>query len=155
MLSKTRSSWIGGVCLAVGVCAGAAGAQVLETIHPVRYVRTGIFSLGPNERATFHVTLDDVRSGAAVHGILSFIDEAGTVVARTDVTLRPGESISLPLEGGSGGRVRGYAELIDRSTQSSARRSLYGAVEVLETATGQRRPTCSVDEGGHSQAGKQ
>jgi hypothetical protein len=146
MSTKKQMSWLAVVCLIVGVGAGAAGAQVIEATFRVRFVNSGLFSLRGDDRAQFHVTLDDTRAGAPGTVLLQFLDEQGTVVARRETVLQAGQSTSLRVAGP--GRFRAHARLMDSTFDVTSRRTVVGSVEVLNLTTEERDPVCALDEWG-------
>jgi hypothetical protein len=135
------------------VCVGALGAQVLARVSLVRYLNTGIIALSDNQTAEFFVTLDDTRGGAPANVLMQFLDDQGVAVARREVVLRPGQSASLETSGP--GFVRGHAELMETTSLFTQRRAVVGSATVLNLTTRERDPSCSVDESGSRDAGRQ
>ena len=152
MSTKAKMSWIAGGCLLVGVCAGAAGAQVLEQILAVRYLNSGLFPLNADESAQFRVSLDDLRAGSSARVRLQFLDERGAVVARDDVVLQAGQSAALEASGP--GAFRAHAEVLESTLLFTSRRAVVGSLERFNLTTKQRDPLCSIDEVG-SGSGRQ
>jgi len=142
-MSKRTIRLIAAACVVAGVVAGVAGAQVIQNLQR-QYLNTGLFSVGVNEIAHFHVSLDDARTGPAARVILQLIDETGAVVAATgELTLQAGQSASLRTPGP--GLFRAHAEVIETVLQLSARRTSAGTVEVINSVTGVVRPIPSFD----------
>ena len=142
-MSKRSIRLIAAACVIAGVAAGVAGAQVIQTLQR-QYLNTGLFSVGPDEVAHFHVSLDDARNGPAARVILQLIDETGTVVAGTgEIPLQAGKSVSLRTPGP--GLFRAHAEVIEPTLQLSARRRSVATVEAINLVTGVVRPIPSFD----------
>ena len=153
MWTRRQISSVAIGCLLAGLCAGAVGAQVVERARRIRYLNTGLFALEAQDQAQFNITLDDVRTGAPGRVLIQFLDERGTVVSRDQIVLQAGQSASLQMDGP--GLFRVHAELIESGLQLTGRRAVVGTLEVLDKVTGERRPTCSIDEGGSPQGGRQ
>ena len=142
-MSKRTIRLIAAACVVAGVVAGVAGAQVIENLQR-QYLNTGLFSVGIDEIAHFHVSLDDARNGPAARVILQLIDETGTVVAGTgEIPLQAGKSVSLRTPGP--GLFRAHAEVIEPTLQLSARRRSVATVEAINLVTGVVRPIPSFD----------
>jgi len=142
-MSKRTIRLIAAACVVAGVAAGVAGAQVIQTSQR-QFLNTGLFSVGTNEIASFHVSLDDARSGPDAKVILQLIDETGTVVASTgELLLHAGQSASLRTPGP--GPFRAHAEVIESALEFSARRRPVATVEVINSLTGVVRPIPSFD----------
>ena len=129
--------------LLVGVLAAAAGAQTSQTPEP-RAIRTGLFTVTQNEQVNFHVLLDDVRTNPASRVLLRLYDQNGAVVARQEVTLRPGQGTTL--QHFAPGLYRAFAQVLDR-TSSCERRTLRGTVEIYHVATDTVRMQSASDDG--------
>jgi len=115
--------------LLVGVIAGAAGAQVVESLARPHFLNSGLFTLAADEVVHFNVTLDDGR-GPEARVLLQLFDEKGDVVKRQDVSLVPGQSATLDHPGP--GVFRAHAQIVEPSNiQLGARRIVVGTVEIL------------------------
>ena len=137
-MSKRTIGLIAAAFVVAAVVAGVAGAQVIQNFQK-QFLNTGLFSVGADEIAYFHVSIDDARSGPAARVILQFIDETGAVVAGTgELVVQAGHSVSLRTPGP--GLFRAHAEVIETVFQLSARRTAVGAVEVINSKTGGVRP---------------
>jgi hypothetical protein len=142
-MSKRTIGLIAAAAVLAGVVAGVAGAQIVQSFQR-QFLNTGLFSVGPDEIANFHVSLDDARSGPPARVILQLIDETGAVVASTgELVLQAGHSASLRTPGP--GLFRAHAEVIETVLQLSARRTSAGTVEVINSVTGVVRPIPSFD----------
>jgi hypothetical protein len=139
-----RTSLVVG-CLLTGVLGGAAGAHVVESAQRLAYFNTGIFTLKADDRASFHVSVDDVRSGSPSRVRLQFFTEAGTLAATNDVVLEPGQSTTLWIAGP--GLFRAHAEVVE-SAFLTARHTVVATVEILNLTTEQRGPVCNVPDNG-------
>jgi hypothetical protein len=142
-MTKRTIRLIAAACVVAGVAAGVAGAQVIQSLQR-QFLNTGLFSVGTNEIAYFHVSLDDARSGPDAKVILQLIDETGAVIAGTgELVLHAGQSVSLRTPGP--GRFRAHAEVTETVFQLSPRRTSAGTVEVINSVTGVVRPIPSFD----------
>jgi len=117
--------------LMVGVFAGVGGAQIAPTQQRAHYLNTGLFTVGPGEVVNFRVSLDDRRAGAPMTVLLQLFDPDGAVVARDEVSLRPGQSTTLEVP--VPGSYRAHAQAIDLTSSQCERRTLVGSVEIFKT----------------------
>ena len=141
-MSKRTIRLIAAACVVVAVAAGVVGAQVIQNLQR-QYLNTGLFSVGVNEIAYFHVSLDDGPGAPGAQVILQLIDETGAVVVGSEHVLQPGQSASLRTPGP--GPLRAHAEVIEPVFQFSTRRTSVGTVEVINSLTGVVRPIPSFD----------
>ena len=138
-MSNTQTRLIAIGCLLSGIFVGVAGAQVAETLQQ-RFLNSGLFAVTADERANFHVTLDDQRGAPPALVRLQILDQNGVVVARREVTLLPGQSASLAKSGP--GLFRAHAEVVESGLLFTKRRTTVGSVEVIDDLKGVIRPSC-------------
>ena len=118
--------------LLVGVFAGVGGAQIAPTEERAHFLNTGLFTVAPGEGVNFRVSLDDRRAGAPMTVLLQLFDPDGAVVARDEVSLRPGQSTTLQVV--QPGLYRAHAQGFDiPSTAFCKRRTLVAMVEIFKT----------------------
>jgi hypothetical protein len=147
MLKMTSKKAIALGCLAVGLVAGAAAAQVAQTILRVEYLNTSLFLVNANETTLFSVSLDDRADAPPAGVLLQLIDASGAVVASQNVVLQPGASTTMTYS--NPGSLRAHAQLVaGRATAFTDRRRVSGSVEIVDKLTGTVRPTCNVNPTG-------
>jgi hypothetical protein len=151
MIGVRSRAWLVVGCLLAGGVIGGVTVNALQTVTTPRFLRTGLWSLGPEDVAQFTVTLDDHAAGPPALVRLEFLDEFGAVVKWEDVTLGAGHSTGLTLEGP--GRYRAFARALDFTSTTSPRRAVVGTVNVLR-ATGDVDPTCSIVDTDGSNGGR-
>ena len=143
-MSKMRSMKLAGLgLLLVGVCAGLAAAQVAQMMQ-ARYLNTGLFTVRGGQTASFHVVLDDRRTGEPAEVALQFLDADGAIVGSSKVTLQAGQSTTLRID--RPGVYRAHAQVIEPSGIFSARRAVAGTVEIFDQFTTETRFVCSIDD---------
>jgi hypothetical protein len=130
MSKRTMRTLMAAGFLLVGVLAGSASAQ---TQDGACYINTGLFTVAEDEGASFHVSLDDRRTGAPATVLLRLFNQEGAIAARKDVTLQPGQSTTLRLE--APGLYRAHAQILDPRAPASDRRTVLGTVEIFETVS--------------------
>jgi hypothetical protein len=117
--------------LLVGVFAGVGGAQIATTQERAHFLNTGLFTVAPGEGVNFRVSLDDRRAGAPMTVLLQLFDPDGAVVARDEVSLRPGQSTTLQVH--VPGSYRAHAQGISLPSFQCERRTLVAVVEIFKT----------------------
>ena len=128
MLGKVGTKG-GVVLLLIGGAAGAVGAQAIDALVLTEYIQTGLFTVRSGETAAFNVSFDELASAEHSTSVsMRLYDEAGTIVARRQVTLEPGQSASLRYR--TPGRYRAFASVSDPTDLFSSRRNVVGTVEV-------------------------
>jgi hypothetical protein len=140
--------------LVAGVLAGAVGAQVIN-FGPPRFLNTGLFLLQADEVANFHVALDDRTSGPPARVLLQLFTQNGTVVARKEAVLEPGQSTTLPFR--TPGLYRAHAQILEPDIRLGPRRIVVSTLEILSFETtavaragalkAQIRYVCSASDG--------
>jgi hypothetical protein len=158
-MSKIRSRRIGvGLSLlVVGMLAGAGGAYALQLLDISRFINTSLFTVAPGEAVNFSVTLDDNRGGPAAKVLLRLLDKRGSVVARQDLVLGPGQSATLRYP--YPGVLRAQAQILEPDAPLGTRRRLVSTVEIVSLKSGDassldlgfgipQRFVCSSDDGG-------
>ena len=115
--------------LLVGAFAGRASAQIAPGGNQACYINTGLFTVAQGEGVSFHVSLDDLRTGAPATVLLRLFNQDGAVAARKDVTLQPGQSTTLQLD--KPGLYRAHAQVPNPQSLASERRTVLGTVEIF------------------------
>ena len=151
----SRTTTIGLALLLVGVVTGAAGAKVIQDRERVDFLGSSLFTVDPGEAVNFNATLDDRRGGPPARVLLRLLDAKGTIVARRDVALEPGESATLVHN--LPGVFRAQAQIVEPAIPLGSRRLVMSTIEIyrigdpksldLGFAT-ERRFVCSSDDGG-------
>jgi hypothetical protein len=132
--------------LLVAVFTGVAGAQTRST-ESACYINTGLFTVARGEGVNFHVALDDRRSGAPATVLLRLFNRDGAVVAREDVTLRPGQATSLQVH--EPGLYRAQVRLLERPLSARERRTVFLTAEIFQAISpASRRPEDREDSTG-------
>ncbi len=119
----------GFVLLLIGVAVGVGAAQVVVLPGPpTSFVNSGLFTLNSDEGVNFHVSLHEGRGGPPATALMRLIDASGTVVARRDVQLGPGQSATLQWL--KPGQYRVHAGIVEGSNATGPRRIL-GTAEII------------------------
>src|SRR5262245_41870128 len=119
-MSKRTITSLAIACLAVGIFAGVAGAQIVQ----YKIANTGLATVKDGETIKFHFTLEDATGTPPAVVQMQLLNENGGVVASKIVTLNPGQSSTL--ENTSAGLRRAHADIIDSVPQVTARRTGVG-----------------------------
>jgi len=117
----------------VGLFASVAGAQLFRNLQRPRFINTGLFSVAPDEHVNFHVALDDVQSGPPARVLLRLFDHSGAVIARDQVSLRPGEATTVRIQGP--GRYRAQVQVLDGPSSFCDRRTVISSVEAVRVSS--------------------
>jgi hypothetical protein len=121
------------VALVLVLGAAVVAAAEAQTIPPnfrrATYCAGGMFTL-TGGIATFHVALDDNPSEPSVFVVLRFIDQKGTVVKATGVSIGPGGSASLQYQGTGLYRVQAETFESAGSAYFSDRRNVVTSLEI-------------------------
>ena len=131
MAGTTAGRRAGAVLLLIGIAVGAAGAQGIEALDDMlrtEVMGTSLFTVLPDEKAEFNVTLEDPEGGPSSSVVMRLIDPAGTVVARKVVSLAPGQSATLRHR--VPGRYRAQAVLFDPVGVFADLRTVASTVEI-------------------------
>jgi hypothetical protein len=154
----SRTTTVGLALLIVGVITGAVGANALQANDRFSILGSGLFTVDPGEMTNFNVSLVDGRGGAPARILLRLFDANGTVVARRDVTLAPGQSATLRY--GQPGVLRAQAQIAEPTTTLLGdQRTVLSTVEISGIGdpksldlniTARRRFVCSSDDGAGS-----
>lgn len=143
MALKTRVSWIVAGCLLAGVGVTVA-AQLSARPVEVRYINCGVVGLLGGKHALASVSLDDGPRQPAARVRMQFIDTAGVVVAARETTLEVGKTETLDIAGPA--RVRMHAEVLEFTSDFSARRRAVWSVQVIDDlATTDPGVICNAD----------
>jgi hypothetical protein len=152
MLPRRKLYGIAAGCLCLGVCAGVAGAQVVQATLGVRYLNSGLFPLSADDEAVFTVSLDDVSGEPPAKVRLSFLDAQGAVVLKSnEIVLPAGHSASLRLAGRPGvtEAVRAHAEVKESTLEFTSRRTAVGSVRTINQLTQETDIDCvAINEAG-------
>jgi hypothetical protein len=116
--------------LLIGVSAGAGRAQVVQFPPPTQYINSGLFTVARGEGVNVHVSLDDDRTAPSGSVSVQLFDQNGNMVARQDVTLRPGQSTTLQFR--QPGLFRVHAETGKIPIPLCRRRALIGSAEIFK-----------------------
>ena len=131
MMAATKAGRrAGAVLLLIGVAGGAAAAQGIEALTEMlrnEVMGTSLFSVLPDEKADFNVTLQ-ADGGPNSTVVMRLMDPNGAVVARKAVSLAPGQSATLRHRGA--GRYRAQADVFDEIGVITDRRTVVSTVEI-------------------------
>ena len=117
----SRTTTIGLALLLVGVIAGAAGANAVQSLERARFLVSGLFTLDPGEVGELQRRPSRTDAAAPGQVLLHLLDAKGAVVARRDVTLEPGQSATLALQPAR--FFRAQAQIVEPDMPLGSRRS--------------------------------